>query len=142
MRLTGVLIVALAVLVSSASADDDELPTFKEQAEPICKASAERASHSMLGSTSVRLRRDIPALNLGYRKLAALQTPAVSLVPRWLEAVSLHLQLMRKAAAALQTGESTAAQHLFSRLSGNSAHANEIGGFDFYYCAMGFYGFK
>ena len=116
MRLTGVLIVAFAVLVSSASADvyEDELPTFKEQAEPICKASAERASHSMSGSTSVRLRRDIPALNLGYRKLAALPTPAISLVPRWLEAVSLHLQLMRKAAAALQTGESTAAQHAFT----------------------------
>jgi hypothetical protein len=131
-----------------AGAEEATRASYREAAEPICKANT-KANERILAGVRGEVRRDelVPAARRFRRAAKALAgtLPELEAVPRpaaddarlsrWFSFIATEVTLFERTAGYLAAGKKTAAQGMVVRLEGTGKRANIVViPFEFHYC--------
>lgn len=134
---TGAGVILLLVVASLAFATETTRTEYKEQVEPICKASAtanrtilagarDQVRQGKLKAAAVKFARAADALKKTYRELNAVPRPTADAtrLSKWLSYVSTEVELLDSVSKALRAGEPNKARTYVAKLTHNANLAN------------------
>lgn len=142
-----ILVVSLSSLALAAEATRE---SYREAAEPICKANTEANERILDGvraevragklkPAAVKFSKAARELKATVAELRRLPRPSAdrARLSRWLGKVEAEAVLFERVAAKLRAGERTEAQRMVVKLTTNAADANRIViPFEFRYCRL------
>ena len=143
-----VALLAVLVLAIAAGAEEATRESYREAAEPICKANTQANERILAGVRSEvrqgklkaaarRFEKAGKALRATLAELKALPRPAADRdrLSRWFGLIDTEVGLFAKTARYLAAGNKRAAQGMVVRLEGVAARANNVVfPFEFEYC--------